>query len=185
MLSVRQVLRETRDADAAVYRAIAASPMPALDRPLRRVSRLADHSKLWLGIAGMLALVPGRPRRAAATGVLAVGMASATVNIVAKGVTRRRRPDPIAALVPIRRRVRMPGSSSFPSGHSASAFAFATAVSTDVPWLALPIYLLAASVAYSRVHTGAHYPGDVVAGALLGGMSASVARRITNRGGRS
>jgi membrane-associated phospholipid phosphatase len=180
---VVEVLRETRDADSAVYRAIATAPMPALDRPLRRISRLADHSKLWLGIAGLLAAVPGRPRHAAATGVLAIGMASATVNIVGKGITRRRRPDPVAALVPIGRRVRMPGSSSFPSGHSASAFAFATAVSSDVPWLSLPIYFLAASVAYSRVHTGAHYPGDVVVGALVGGMSASVASKITSRVG--
>src|SRR5947209_6510294 len=103
-----RVLHQTRDADAAVYRAIASSPMPALDRPLRRLSSAADNSVLWFCIAGALAVTPGRPRHAAVTGVLAIGMASATVNIAAKGLTRRARPDPIAALVPERRRVRMP-----------------------------------------------------------------------------
>jgi undecaprenyl-diphosphatase len=64
--------------------------------------------------------------------------------------------------------VRMPESPSFPSGHSASAFAFAVASSSAMPALAAPLRLLAASVAYSRVHTGVHYPGDVIAGALIG-----------------
>lgn len=62
----------------------------------------------------------------------------------------------------------MPASSSFPSGHSASAFAFATAISRDSPWIAIAIQFLACGVAYSRVHTGVHYPGDTVAGALIG-----------------
>ena len=55
----------------------------------------------------------------------------------------------------------MPTSTSFPSGHAASAFAFAYAVGRRIPALAVPIRLLAAGVAYSRVHTGVHYPGDV------------------------
>jgi len=62
----------------------------------------------------------------------------------------------------------MPSSSSFPSGHSAAAFAFATAISRDCPWLAIAIQFLAGSVAYSRVHTGVHYPSDAVVGALIG-----------------
>ena len=61
-----------------------------------------------------------------------------------------------------------PSSRSFPSGHSASGFAFATAAGAELPWLAPPLRLLAAAVAYSRVHTGVHYPGDAVAGSLIG-----------------
>ena len=63
-----------------------------------------------------------------------------------------------------------PDSSSLPSGHSASAFAFATGVGSVLPGEAIPIRALAALVAYSRVRTGVHHPADVVAGALLGTM---------------
>jgi undecaprenyl-diphosphatase len=66
----------------------------------------------------------------------------------------------------------MPGSTSFPSGHSASAFAFASAVGRDLPGLALGLNFLAAAVAYSRVHTGVHYPGDTIVGAVIGASTA-------------
>jgi undecaprenyl-diphosphatase len=62
----------------------------------------------------------------------------------------------------------MPASTSFPSGHSASGFAFATAVGTEIPALAFPLLGLASAVAYSRVHTGVHYPGDAIFGSLVG-----------------
>ncbi len=62
----------------------------------------------------------------------------------------------------------MPTSRSFPSGHSAAAFAFATGVADISPAAAIPLRALAAVVAYSRVHTGVHFPGDVIAGALTG-----------------
>ena len=62
----------------------------------------------------------------------------------------------------------MPASTSFPSGHAASGFAFASAIGRDQPWLGLALRFLAATVAYSRVHTGVHYPSDAVVGALIG-----------------
>ena len=62
-------LHELADVDRAVYRAIASTPTPTLDRPLRRLSGLANNSKLWLGAAGALSLFGGRAgRRAAVTG---------------------------------------------------------------------------------------------------------------------
>jgi undecaprenyl-diphosphatase len=67
------------------------------------------------------------------------------------------------------RHVPLPTSPSFPSGHSASAFAFATAFGGELPWVALPLRVAAAAVSWSRIHTGVHYPGDVVAGAVVGG----------------
>ena len=62
----------------------------------------------------------------------------------------------------------MPASTSFPSGHAASGFAFASAIGRDQPWLGLVLRFLAAAVAYSRVHTGVHYPSDAVVGSLIG-----------------
>ena len=62
----------------------------------------------------------------------------------------------------------MPTTRSFPSGHTAAAFAFATGVGRELAWAGPPLYALAALVGYSRVHTGVHYPLDVIVGALAG-----------------
>ena len=75
----------------------------------------------------------------------------------------------------------MPSSSSFPSGHSASAFAFATGVGSVLPYDAIPIRALAALVAYSRVHTGVHYPADAIGGALIGAALAQATTRALDR----
>ncbi|MFD9129697.1 phosphatase PAP2 family protein [Kitasatospora sp. NPDC059571] len=169
----RRVAADLGAADRAVYAAIAGTPTPELDSALRRLSRAADHSKISFAIAGVLALRPGPPREAAVLGVAAIAVASAGANLVGKALARRPRPDREGVGVPAARHVRMPTSASFPSGHTASAFAFATAVGTRLPWTAAPLGLLAAGVSYSRVHTGVHYPGDVAAGALLGMVAAS------------
>lgn len=162
--------------DRAVYTAVAVTPAPDLDEPLRRLSRAADHSLIWLGIAAVIAVSGGRSgRRAAVRGLLAVGVTSASVNLGAKSLWNRRRPVRADASRPRQRYVAMPRSSSFPSGHSASGFAFAASVGRDIPSFALPLRLLAAAVAYSRVHTGVHYPGDALIGAILG---ASIAQAI-------
>jgi membrane-associated phospholipid phosphatase len=97
-----------------------------------------------------------------------VAVTSAVVNLLVKPLRRRRRPDRGAHEVPIARHVAMPGSSSFPSGHSAAASAFATGVGRTMPHAAVPLRALAALVAYSRVHTGVHYPGDAAIGSMIG-----------------
>jgi membrane-associated phospholipid phosphatase len=60
------------------------------------------------------------------------------------------------------------------SGHSAAAFAFATGVGYVMPTAGVPLHAVAALVAYSRVHTGVHYPGDVLVGALVGATLAQL-----------
>jgi membrane-associated phospholipid phosphatase len=181
-----EALRELGAMDRAVYQAVARTPTAGLDGPVRRLSRAADHSRLWLAIAAAIALLGGgRGRRAALEGVVSIGVTSATVNLGLKPVYRRRRPERAAGLSPARH-VAMPVSTSFPSGHAASAFAFAYAVGRNLPGLGVPIRLLAAGVAYSRVHTGVHYPGDVVAGSVVGaGTAAMVAAVFDARLARS
>ena len=75
----------------------------------------------------------------------------------------------------------MPGSHSWPSGHAASAFAFSTAVGAGLPELDTALRLTATAVAYSRVHTGVHYPGDVIAGTVIGASVGSLAHHISRR----
>ncbi|MGW8064317.1 phosphatase PAP2 family protein [Streptomyces ziwulingensis] len=172
------VLGDLRAVDGALYGAVAATSTPTLDRALRRLSHAADHAKVSLGIAGALALGGARPRRAALVGVGAVAVASVSANLLGKRLVRRARPDREAARVTVDRHVPMPASASFPSGHTASAVAFATAVGVILPVAAVPLGALAGAVGYSRVHTGVHYPGDVAAGAVLGIASAAVALAV-------
>jgi undecaprenyl-diphosphatase len=174
------MLRELSKIDRAVYEAVAEQKTPALDRTMRRLSQGANFSTMWLVVAGLLALVGGRRgRRAAVAGLASIVVTSASVNIGLKSLHRRPRPDRRESSDAADRHVAMPASSSFPSGHSASAFAFASAAGVDLPVLAFPLRVLAAGVAYSRVHTGVHYPGDVIAGALLGaGIGQVVARSL-------
>ncbi|AJF66348.1 phosphatase PAP2 family protein [Streptomyces vietnamensis] len=176
--TLRAVLHDIRAVDGAVYAAVAATPTPTLDTAFRRLSTAANHSKISFTVAAALALVPGRPRRAALAGVGAIAVASASANLLGKRLVRRPRPDREAARVVVGRHVPMPASASFPSGHTASAVAFATAVGSVLPPAALPLAALAWTVGYSRVHTGVHYPGDVAAGALLGVASAGVSLAV-------
>jgi membrane-associated phospholipid phosphatase len=160
---------EVNSLDLAVYAAIAATPTPTLDRVFRGLSRAADNSKLWIASAAVLASVGGPGgRRAAVNGLASVAVTSAVVNLLFKPLGRRHRPDRATYHVPITRQVTMPRTTSFPSGHAASASAFATGVASAAPEAGIPVSTAATLVAYSRVHTGVHYPIDVIAGSLTG-----------------
>jgi membrane-associated phospholipid phosphatase len=176
------VRNELSELDAAVYGAIARTPTPRLDQALGRLSEAANLSKLWLGSAAALAAFGGdQGRRAAANGIASLALTSALVNALLKPLSGRRRPERAKHRVPFARWVRMPKSRSFPSGHAASAFAFASGVASEAPAPGAALTVLAALVAYSRVHTGVHYPSDVVAGAVIGGALAPIAVTASER----
>ena len=152
-----------------------------LDRTLPRLGTAANHGRLWIGVAGILVLT-GRPdaRRAAARGLASLTIASAAANVVAKGAFRRVRPT-TDRVPPVRWLRRAPVTTSFPSGHSASAAAFATGAALEMPALGVPLGGLAAAVATSRVVTGAHYPSDVVMGLAVGVGAALITLRLCPR----
>jgi membrane-associated phospholipid phosphatase len=173
------VLGELGAVDRAVYEAVARTPTGHLDEPARQLSDAADKSKLWLGIAAGIALFGGRRgRRVALEGAISIGVTSAVVNLGLKQVAERERPEREGPDLFTARHVPMPKSGSFPSGHAASAFAFAYSIGRHLPGLAVPLRLLAAAVAYSRVHTGVHYPGDVVIGSVAGAGTAAMVASV-------
>lgn len=164
---MRKALRPFARFDRAVVRSISKLPSGPIDDTMRGLSAAATKGKLWFALAGVGTLIPGKPRRAALSGVLALGLASVTTNLVFKTLLPRRRPS--ADLLPVFRFVSpQPVSSSLPSGHSASAVAFVTGVATVSPKMALALAPLAVGVAYSRIHTGAHWPSDVLIGSAIG-----------------
>jgi len=139
------------------------------------LSRSANHGLLWIAIAGAMSASGGPSgRRAAVRGLVATGVTSLVVNQVIKRVVRR--PRPSLRDVPAARRLRLvPLTTSFPSGHAASAAAFATGAAIELPPAGPPLAALAAAVGGSRVYVGVHYPLDVLVGA---GVGATVARAI-------
>ncbi|SDO84228.1 undecaprenyl-diphosphatase [Klenkia soli] len=158
--------------DARLQARVGRLPATPLDGALRRLSEAADHGKLWLGVGLVLGAKKGAPRRAAVRGVGSLLVSSALVNVVLKPLFGRVRPD-AAAVTQGRALDRSLHTLSFPSGHSASAAAFATGVALESPLAGALVAPVALGVGYSRVHVGVHYPGDVVAGMAVGAAVAA------------
>jgi diacylglycerol kinase family enzyme/membrane-associated phospholipid phosphatase len=160
------LLQRLDELDEEVFRRIAEWESPPLDRLMPALSEAASHSKIWIAMAAAMALVGGKKGRSTAVeGLAAVAVTSFLANLVAKGLFRRRRPTD---QVPEARRLPTPGSSSMPSGHTASAAAFTRVMGAAYPRLRIPLNTLAAAIGFSRVYTGVHHPTDVLVGWLLG-----------------
>ncbi|HEU5306998.1 MAG TPA: phosphatase PAP2 family protein [Acidimicrobiia bacterium] len=149
---------------------------PRLDPVLYRLSSAADHGLLWLLVGASRAARRGDPGIALRMGA-ALGVESLVTNGPVKAMFRRVRPEsdhPPEGPLPYG--LHRPVTSSFPSGHAASAFTAATLLAGGP---ATPMWFaLAAMVASSRVYTRMHHTSDVVAGAALGVALGVAARRL-------
>lgn len=139
----RSVRRQIDALDVATFNAIAGTKSPLLDATMPRLTRAADRSVLWIAIAGLMVLSGrARARLGAARGLVSIAITSLIANQVSKRIHRR--PRPSITQVPAQRLAhRIPESTSFPSGHSASAMAFAAGASAEWPALSVPLRTLA------------------------------------------
>ncbi|HEY3107573.1 MAG TPA: phosphatase PAP2 family protein [Chloroflexota bacterium] len=162
--------------DARIFLAVNGTPHPAwLDRMVEALTFAFRGGWVWLlglALAGRLGLARGGPSLPEAAACILGTTWIAEYPI--KAFFRRRRPfaDVIRAVVVGKK----PGSWSFPSGHTASAFAAAATLAAGHRPRAPALFGLAAAVGLSRVYAGAHYPGDVLSGAFLGVTIAGVIR---------
>ncbi len=175
------LLRRLKPFDAVdtwVFLAVNHLPHPRwVDRAFWHFSRVMTGGHAWLLVLA-LAMAKDRPSgwRIAARVLPALYLTTFLVEVPVKRYFRRKRP-----FISIIRAVvvgRKPGSYSFPSGHSAAAFAGATLLSRPFPRWRGVFFAVAGLVAFSRVYLGAHYPGDVVTGGLLGTMLARTFRAV-------
>jgi undecaprenyl-diphosphatase len=136
------------------------------------LSFAGDDGKIWFAAVGWEAWCREDPARLTARALLALGVESALVNGPLKSVTKRERPDRAGL-----RATRIPHNSSFPSGHAASSATMAMVLSDGSPMAPL-WWTLAAGIAWSRVHVGAHHASDVLGGLVIGAAVGVAARRI-------
>lgn len=148
---------------------------PLADRIFYLASELGDFSVIWL----LLAAADGFRSEEDADASLRLGLLllgeSLLVNQGIKRLVRRPRPVHDGDRP---HHVRLPRTSSFPSGHASSALAAAGILSQRRPKAAPFYYGLAAIVATSRVHVKVHHASDVIAGAAIGATYARLTRRV-------
>jgi undecaprenyl-diphosphatase len=128
------------------------------------LSRIGAEGLVWLALALFLAALWRRP----SIFVLVAGADLAADGIayeLREAIDRRRPPLVYPEPKPL---MHLPHQPSFPSGHSATAFACATVIAWGAPRLRVPAFVLAAAIAWSRVYVGVHWPLDVLGGAALG-----------------
>jgi undecaprenyl-diphosphatase len=145
------------------------------------VTNSMNGGLLWLALLAIAAVLDGkRGRRALLQVIPPFSFAALIVEYPIKYYFRRRRPfvDVVQAIAVGRK----PGTYSFPSGHSAAAFAGAWLLRRHYPKLTPLWYVIAVLVGFSRIFLGVHYPGDVLSGALSGTALAEASRWIIDKG---
>jgi membrane-associated phospholipid phosphatase len=175
-------MRPYNKLDARLFLAVNQMPHPpALNQAMYALTSVMNAGFGWVLLLLAFKLAGGKRGKHALYQVLPpLWFATMSVEYPIKHYFRRRRPfyDIVQAIAVGKK----PGGYSFPSGHSAAAFAGAWLMWHHFPRLAPLWYLVAALTAFSRVYLGAHYPGDVVSGALAGTAIAEVTRRVIDLG---
>jgi undecaprenyl-diphosphatase len=138
-----------------------------LDPLFEGLSLVGSFGLVWLALALAVVLAGSSWRQPwlLLRVAVAIVLAELVSGLLKAGLGRDRPPVAHPDPEPL---VHVPATFSFPSGHATVSFACATVLALAVPRLAWPLFTVAALVAFSRVYVGVHYPGDVLAGAILG-----------------
>jgi len=163
--------------DAAVERAVDGIRSPELDQIFYALSAAGDHSKLWHSLAWLRGVASGRVDEARRMST-ALAVESFVTNVVVKTIFGRVRPLRPESDAPLPYGMRVPITSSFPSGHATAAFTAAVFLSDDDTALAPLWFGLAGAVAFSRVYVRMHHASDAVAGTAIGLALGTGLRRI-------
>jgi membrane-associated phospholipid phosphatase len=166
------VVAGTADAfDDAVFKAVHTIDNPAMNRTMHAITLLGTHAAIG-SAAGLTAIALLRQHRKAEAWTVVVSTGGAmAINTLLKNVFQRQRPQELA------RRIRLPRSHSFPSGHSLlSAATYPIVVHHLVERQSLPVQaaahtlagMIILSVGFSRVYFGVHFPSDVLGGFAAG-----------------
>jgi undecaprenyl-diphosphatase len=163
------------DADRRVYLLLHSRwRAPWLDPIMVWSTRAGTKGVVWLALLSGLLVADGRHGRSVAFAALAaLLLAEGVINIALKPAIARERPFTRRGLRGLTRLlVDAPGPHSWPSAHAGSSMAAAAVLAAGNPALG-PLFLFAALlIAYSRVYVGVHYPLDVLAGVVVGVLSA-------------
>jgi membrane-associated phospholipid phosphatase len=163
-----------REGDRRLTQWMAGWRSPTVRHALSAVEETAESTKLWCGAAAAMAAVGGRRGRRAAVAGLAAMTVAQLASKAGKPLADRRRPP--TEWVPHGEVEDRPDSSSFPSGHTAAAVAFTAAVAPRWPAAGAACAIPTVLVAVERIQSGAHYPSDVAAGAVIGLASSWLVR---------
>ncbi len=139
-----------------------------LDTAMPFVTKLGDVGLIWIALALTLLLIP-KARRAGAAVAAGLLLEALCCNVWLKPMVARIRPYDVNTAVQLL--IPKPVDFSFPSGHTAAAFASTAALYASKNRLWLPALVLSVLLAFSRMYLYVHYPTDVLGGALLGGLS--------------
>lgn len=152
-----------------------------------------DAARAWAGaselvfIACVVLLIAAgllyRRRALATAGAMALGAAGVSLAVAAVVARLIDRPRPFVAHTQIHAFLAHAADGGFPSDHATAAFAIAVVLMLRFGWRAVPVLVAAIALAASRVLVGVHYPGDVLAGALIGTLGALAVWSIASRSG--
>ena len=142
---------------------------PVLDKIMIVLSTIGDAGLFWIGVA-ILLICMKKYRKCGLQVAVAMLLTFIVGNLILKNMIHRDRPcwiDPSITLL-----IKSPSDYSFPSGHSMNGFTASVSILLCDKKLGIPAVILAAAIAFSRLYNFVHFPTDVIAGIVIGIVSA-------------